>query len=308
MCEAEKVTYKSADGETVVHALVWKPDGEPKGLLQIIHGMCEHKERYADFAKFLAERGYIVFAEDHIGHGESVTSDEKLGWMGDKRDFETTLSDIRTLAVMMEKRYPSVPAYIMGHSMGSFFCRVYISRWGEELKGAIVSGTGWQGGGMLSAAKALTHFNALFCGWKHRSKFIKNLAFGGYNKKWNGSGFSWLSVDEENVRRYDEDPLCGFDFTDNGYIVLFSVMGAACSKKAAKGTPKHLPVLFVSGSEDPVGSFGKGVQKSADNFKKAGCERVAVKLYEGARHEVLNDFCKSEAYSDLAKFLEDGRI
>lgn len=302
----ENIFYMSKDGKNRIHACVWRPEGEIRGVLQIIHGMSEYAERYAPFAQFLNAAGIAVCAEDHLGHGQSAAEADALGRFDDNHDFNTVLSDIRTLHLKMKEEAEGLPYFIMGHSMGSFFCRIYISKFGNELSGSIIMGTGFMSGALLSTALALTRLNALFCGWENRSKFIKSLAFGSYNKKFKADNDknSWLSRDKENVKKYNSDSLCGFDFTDNGYYVLFSAIKEACSKKTINAAPKDFPVLFVSGKDDPVGNYGKGVIKTFDKFKAAKVKQVECKLYEGARHEILNDFCKSSAQEDILSFIE----
>ena len=301
----EHIYYLSKDGKTNIHAVKWLPDGEVCGVVQIIHGMTEYAERYAPFAEFLASNGYIVCAEDHAGHGKSVKTMEDLGWFNDERSLDTVISDIHTLTETVKAEAAGLPYFVMGHSMGSFFCRKYISLYGGELAGAIIMGTGFKGSALMNTALAATRLNAAFKGWRNRSQFIKSLAFGSYNKKFKSENNprSWLSVDTENTDKYGVDPLCNFSFTNNGYYILFSAIKSACSKKTIEAVPKELPVYFVAGSDDPVGDFGKGVIKTYEKFKKAGIKNVSITLYKIARHEILNDFCKDEVRKDLLEFI-----
>lgn len=301
----EEIFYVSNDGKTQIHACIWLPQTQPKGVVQIIHGMAEYAARYAPFARFLAQNGYIVCAEDHLGHGLSVSSPDNLGWFAEGHDYKTVLADIRTLHLKVKSDYPDLPYFLLGHSMGSFFCRNYIALYGGELDGAVVMGTGFKGKLLLNTALALTRLNALFCGWRHRSNFINSLAFGSYNKRFKkeGKGNAWLSANTENVTAYDSDPLCGFRFTDNGFYVLFSVIKGACSKKTIASVPENLPVYFVAGEEDPVGDYGKGVQKAFRLFRKVGVNSQ-ISLYKGARHEILNDDCKEQVMADLCAFFD----
>ena len=300
------IFYPSHDGKTTIHACIWRPEGEIKGVVQIIHGMCEHAQRYAPLAEFLNEKGYLVCAEDHLGHGKSVTSEKELGYFNKQRSTKIVLDDIRALHLAVKKQTEGKPYFILGHSMGSFFCRKYISLYGKEFDGAIVMGTGFNNAFTLSFGIAVAGLSSLFCGWHRRSKLITKLAFGVYNKKFKPARtpFDWLSKDEENVDRYLADPLCGFTFTNNGYHVLFSILKDVCSHKTIEATDKNLPVFFVSGSDDPVGGYGKGVLKVKKKFDEAEIKDVSVKLYEGARHEILNDFCKTEVYGDILEFIE----
>lgn len=301
----EHLYYLSKDGKTNIHAVKWLPDGEPKGVVQIIHGMCEYAERYAPFAEYLASNGYIVCAEDHAGHGKSASAPEDLGWFNEEHNLDTVIEDIRKLTEIIKSETTGLPYFVMGHSMGSFFCRKYISLYGDELSGAIIMGTGFKSSALMNIALAMTRLNAAFKGWRNRSKFIKSLAFGSYNKKFKAENnpLSWLSVDTENTIQYKANNFCNFDFTDNGYYILFSAIKSACAGKTIKAVPKSLPVYFVAGNEDPVGDYGKGVIKAYAKFKKAGVKNVDITLYDNARHEILNDFCKDKVRADLLAFI-----
>lgn len=300
----EDIYYSSNDGKSTIHAVIWRPEGKPVGIVQIIHGMCEYAARYSPFAQYLTEKGYLVCAEDHLGHGNSA--DEKdLGWFDDGHNYKTVLADIRALHVKISSENASLPYFVLGHSMGSFFCRNYIASYGSELSGAIIMGTGFKGKALMNFALFATRLNALFCGWRNKSKFIKSLAFGAYNKRFKADGDpnAWLSENRENVEKYNADRLCGFSFTDNGYYVLFSVIRAACSKAVIAAVPTELPVFFVSGAEDPVGDYGKGVAKACNKFIKAG-KQASLKLYDNARHEILNDFCREQVQADILEFIK----
>jgi len=267
--------------------------------------MCEYAARYAPFAEFLNSQGFAVCADDHLGHGLSVKSKEDLGYFNRQRDTDIIINDIRALQLAVKKQVGDKPYFIMGHSMGSFFCRKYISLYGADFDGAIIMGTGFKSKATLNAALFFVGLNALFKGWRHRSKFIKKLAFGSYNKKFKPARTpnDWLSVNRENVDKYNADELCNFSFTNNAYSGLFSIIKQACSHKTIKAVPKTLPVYFVAGADDPVGDYGKGVQKAYDKFKKAGVADVAITLYEGARHEILNDDCKQEVCDNILSFI-----
>ena len=301
----EEIFYPSKDGKNTVHACIWRPQGQPRGVIQIIHGMCEYIERYAPFAEFLTSQGFIVCGEDHLGHGKTVKDTEDLGYFCDSRDYQTVIADIRELQLHVQEETRGLPYFIMGHSMGSFFCRNCIALFGGDFDGAIIMCTGFKSGLTLNTALAVVRMNALFTGWRNRSKAIKKLAFGAYNKKFQPerTANDWLSVNTENVDRYNADPLCGFPFTNNGYKILFSVIKAACKKKTINAVPKDLPVLFVAGDCDPVGDYGKGVIKAYTKFKKAGVKDVGMKLYATCRHEILNDNCRGEVEGDILSFL-----
>lgn len=302
----EDIFYPSHDGATTVHACIWKPEGEIKGVVQIIHGMCEYAARYAPFAEFLNSKGYLVCADDHLGHGQSVKDKSCLGYFNKERDTDTVIADIRALQLAVKKQTEGKPYFVLGHSMGSFICRKYISLYGADFNAAVIMGSGFKSKATLNFALFFVSLNALFCGWKHRSKLIKKLAFGSYNKKFRPARTEndWLSKNAENVDRYEADELCGFSFTNNGYNFLFHIIKDACSHKTISAVPENLPVYFVAGADDPVGDYGKGVKKTYEKFKKAGVKDVSITLYEGGRHEILNDDCKEEVMNDILSFYE----
>ena len=301
----ESIYYPSSDGKTTIHALIWRPQGEVLGVLQIIHGMAEYAERYAPFANELTKRGFAVVAEDHLGHGQSVISPDYLGYFTEENAWQTVLEDVRALTVKAKELFPNKPYFLMGHSMGSFFCRKYITLYGEELSGAIIMGTGQMPSLILNAALFLTKSQAKKYGWRYRSKFIDNLAFGSYNKKIKNkrTPFDWLSVNPENVDKYLADDLCGVTFTLSGFEGLFGIIKQACAKQAAQAVPKNLPVYFVAGSEDPVGDYSKGVIKAYQSFVEAGVNDVELTLYNNSRHEILNDYCAPQVVSDILEFV-----
>ena len=301
----QEIFYPSSDGGTLIRACVWRPQGEPRAIFQIVHGMCEYSARYSAFAEELAARGYLVCAEDHLGHGKSVRDSGKLGYFDGTAKPDAVIADIHKLRHIITDGAPGCPYVIMGHSMGSFLTRIYLSRYGDGVSAAVIMGTGFKSPSFMNIAVFITKLNAAFCGWENRSAFIKKLAFGSYNKKF-GKGCdknAWLSADEDNVKKYNADPLCNFSFTDCGYAVLFRAIRRACGKKTINAVPRNLPLLFVAGEDDPVGDYGKGVKKAAEKYKKAGAAAEVI-LYGGARHEILNDFCKKQVTEDILAFAD----
>ena len=299
----QNIYYPSSDGKDNVHACIWAAEGECKAVLQIIHGMAEYAERYAPFGEKLSKLGITVCAEDHLGHGRTAKDKDDLGYMADAKGYAPVLSDIASLTEIMRIKYQGVPYFVLGHSMGSFFCRKYISIYGKELAGAVIMGTGFMGGALTGTAKLLTQTVATFKGWRHRSKFINNLAFGSYNKRFEGrTEYDWLSVNQENVDKYIADELCGVPFTCNAFYGLFSIIHEACKGSTIKAIPETLPLLLVSGKDDPVGNYGKGVIKFYDKLSKYG-KNVSMTLYEGYRHEILNDDCAPLVEDDIIEFI-----
>jgi alpha-beta hydrolase superfamily lysophospholipase len=299
----QEIYYPSKDGKTTIHAVIWRAE-QPKGIVQIVHGMSEYALRYQTFAKHLTDNGYIVCAEDHLGHGKSVTDDANLGYFTEGDGRETILSDIRELKNIVCEKYPDLPYFILGHSMGSYFTRLYISKY-HDVNGAVIVGTGYESGIATSFGKTLTRLIATFKGWHYKSKLLNSLSFGVYNKKIQDrrTEYDWLSRNSENVDNYISDEQCGVMFTCSGFMGLFSVVSQACKNKTIKATPKNLPIFIASGKDDPVGGYSKGVIKLYDKYIANGIENVSMTIYDDARHEILNDYCAPQVYADVVDFL-----
>lgn len=298
--------YPSKDGRTKIHAIEWIPEGEVTAVLQICHGMVEYIDRYDEFARFLNENGYYVVGHDHLGHGQSVVSNEKLGFFHESKGNACVIGDIHYLRKFTQKKYPDVPYFILGHSMGSFLLRQYIGLYGKGLAGAIVMGTGSKSDFILSVGKMVCRVSALVKGWEYRSKLVNNMAFGGFNKKFahETTGSNWLSRNPVNAQNYAKDPLCNFVFTVNAYYQMFCGIQAVNRQEKNGKVPKTLPIFFVAGKEDPVGNFGKSVEKIYKNYKSCGIQDVSIKLYEKDRHEILNEVDRRMVFEDLAKWME----
>ena len=300
--------YPSVDGKTQIHAIRWEPEGEPKAILQIIHGMVEFIDRYDDFARYLTEHGYMVVGEDHLGHGESVQSDEYHGFLG-RNGNAWVIADIHQLRLMMREEFPDVPYLMLGHSMGSFLIRQYITekdgRYADDLKGVVVMGTAWQPAPVLAAGKMIAKVLGTDKVGK-RAKLIDVMSFGSYLKKIPEARTisDWLTKDEKIVDWYRSQPWCTFHFTPNGYYHMFSGMQKAHDIRRMKNLPEGLPILFTSGAEDPVGAWGEGVRKAYMIYsEKTSCE-VSIRLYDNDRHEILNETDRDIVYADLLDFFE----
>lgn len=306
MAEKREFTYLSADGKTNIHAVEWKPEeGGARAVLQIVHGMVEFIERYEDFAEYLTEQGFAVVGNDHLGHGASIASRQEYGFFSEKKGNAAVLKDIHRLKRLTEKSYGKIPYYMLGHSMGSFLLRQYLCLRGEEVDGAVIMGTGTKPVPVLKLGRGLCRGLAAVFGWHYQSLLIDRMAFGGYNKHFEPArtAADWLTKDEAIVDRYLADERCTFRFTLNGYYNLFYSIETASRKSSLQRMPKDLPILFVSGKEDPVGDFGAGVELVEKQFRSAGMEKVTAKLYETDRHEILNETDRNAVYEDLCKWL-----
>ena len=297
--------YPSRDGVTGIHADEWIPEGEVKAVLQICHGMTEYINRYDEFACFLNGYGIYVTGHDHLGHGESVQGKDDYGYFHVKKGNQYVIGDIHKLRGITMRKYPEVPYFILGHSMGSFLVRQYLTMYGNGLAGAIIMGTGHHGTLELNLGLAICRAAALVKGWKYRSRVINNLSFGGYNRSFKNdpSGATWLSANVENCERYAADPLCSFQFTVNGYYQMFKGMKVLAKKESMERIPKKLPVLFAAGTDDPVGDFGRSVRYVYGKYRSAGMQDVKIRLYKGDRHEILNETDRQQVYSDLYRWM-----
>lgn len=310
----EEFYYDSRDGKSKLHAVRYLPEEgkEIRCVLQIVHGMAEYVERYEEFAAFLTDRGFVVTGEDHLGHGKSV-QDGKYGYFCSQDAATVLVRDVHRLKKITQERYPKVPYIILGHSMGSFITRNYLCRYGSGIDGAVIMGTGMQPKPLLLLSKAVVAVQKLFCGEEKKDAFLDKLAFGSYNKRIPSpkTAFDWLSKDEQRVRQYIKEPLCGFLFTVNGFQTLFELIYRLYDRNYLQQIPKKLPVLFVSGDADPVGDYGKGVKRAYDSLKQAGMERLECKWYPQDRHELLNETDREavmqDVYSWIAAILPEER-
>jgi alpha-beta hydrolase superfamily lysophospholipase len=304
----KEFTFPSSDGKTTVHAVRWMPDsGEFGAILQITHGMVEYIERYTGFAEFLTGHGYLVVGHDHIGHGQSVTSEEEWGYFGRPDPSGLLVADMHTLRTTIQKEYPQKPYFMLGHSMGSYLLRTYLGIHSEGVRGAVIMGTGFVPRNTTNLGKFVCSFLSVFHGWHYRSKFVADASFGKPYKKYDLTGKetsnSWLTKDEAIVTKYYADPKCTFIFTLNGYMGLYEAVSCACDQENVNRYPKELPVFIVSGADDPVGDLGTGVKKVYDMFQTAGMEDVTYQLYDTDRHEILNELDRERVYNDVLAWM-----
>ena len=300
--------YPSADGIHRIHAVRWEPDGAVKAVLLLAHGMAEYIDRYEILADALTKEGILVTGNDHLGHGQSIKDLSERGYFAEKDGNGCLLSDMEELRKITVERFPSVPVFLFGHSMGSFLARQYMAVSGDRLSGAILAGTGHQSGVLMAVARALCRGIALAKGWKHRSAFVNGLAFGKYNERFGEKGgFEWLTANPEIIRKYNGDPLCGFVFTLNGFYNMFTSIGRLSKESYLRNMPAELPVLLVSGTMDPVGDYGKGPAFVKAQLKRLGMKDVTLLMYPGARHELINESVRETLFSDLSDWIR-GRL
>lgn len=317
MAKITEYNFNSKDDRhTKIHGVRWEPDdGNVTAVLQIVHGMQEHIERYSEFATFLAGKGFAVFGHDHIGHGESVTDDSDRGKMHCDRPDDVMVMDMFTNYGIAKEQYPDKPFFILGHSMGSYLLRKFLvvkAKNLSALNGAIIMGTGTEPSIAIIAGQAICRLLCAVKGRDSSSDVLKNLTFGNkYYKQFDVTGAhpenSWLSKNVENVKEYTDEKNSkdGGIFSLNGYMIL--LRSTLFDNKLAniKLMNMDIPVIFVSGDKDPVGAFGEGVRKAYEKFKTAGVKDLSIKLYEGDRHEILNELDRETVYDDLYKWMKE---
>lgn len=296
----EDFEYDSRDNRTKLHGVRWIPDESPKCIVQIVHGMAEHVERYEDFAKYLCEKGILVTAEDHLGHGKSAV-EGKPGYFCKQDPATVVVRDVHRLKKMTQELYPGIPYYILGHSMGSFILRNYLCKYGKGIDGAIIMGTGMQPKIMVLGLKILSGLSCFFGKASKPCPFVNQIAFGAYLKRipQHRTDYDWLTKVDSVVDKYIEDPMCGYIFPGNGFKTLGELIWRLHKDSYISKMPVTLRVLITSGAEDPVGDYGAGPKRVYDEFIAQGMQRVDFKLYDGDRHEILNETDHETVYADL---------
>ncbi|PNK61659.1 alpha/beta hydrolase [Psychrobacter sp. FDAARGOS_221] len=299
-------TLLSSDKIHTLNHTLFEPKQPAKATLLILHGMTEHSGRYAKFAQFLAEHGIAVLTYDHLGHGRSIRNADELGYFAKKHPMQTLLKDVIIMADILKQQYPDVPHFILGHSMGSFIARTVLQVHSSEFDGAILMGSSDYNPLVklgIPLAKTLNRLqpkrpNATFTAVVNKlfNSRLKNNRI--------KSDRAWLCANPEAIKEYENDPLCGFDFTNNGYLTLFQLMQAGLDKGWADTIDPSFPMLFISGEDDPVGDMGKGIRKLTIRMQKQGFKQVEQLLYPLMRHEPLHEKDNQLVYQDLLNWLQ----
>ena len=312
----ETLTYPSADGRSTVRALVWAPassgSAAPRGVVQLVHGMSEHAERYASFAETLCAAGYLVCANDHVGHGRTAAATCDLGHIPLAGGVDILLADVHALRSRVIGRLRAqgvsarIPYIFFGHSLGSFIVRVYLTQHAEGVSAAVVCGTGQQPPALARAGNAFCRVLARLRGEHFRSRLIHELVVGAYGRAIKGARtpYDWLSTDPAVVEAYRRDPLCGQMFTVGGYAAVTELAATSQQRSLARRIPRGLPLLFIAGSNDPVGDCGRGVRAAAKQYRDLGMVHVDEMIYQGMRHEVLNEPGRAQVYRDVLAWFD----
>jgi alpha-beta hydrolase superfamily lysophospholipase len=303
--KTKEFKFQSDDGAEI-HVYKWSPDDESvKAIIQVSHGMAEHAARYERFAQAMTKHGFIVYANDHRGHGKTAGSLGKVGFFAKNDGWNLVIRDMFKLTLIAKNEYIGVPVILFGHSMGSFMSREYITRHGPQINSVILSGTGGNPGSLGRIGANLAAIISLIFGKRSKSKLLNNLSFGKFNKDFepNRTEFDWLSRDISEVDKYVNDPFCGSVFSAGFFSDFLSGLSELFDESKLNEIPKLLPVLLISGDKDPVGNNGKGVQETYELYKNVGIVDVTMKLYKDARHELLNETNREEVCDYIAEWI-----
>ena len=303
----EDFTFPSSTGCNTIRALKCIPDGEPKAVVQIAHGIAEHIDRYRDFMRFLAENGYVAVGDDHLGHGKTIRDPSEQGFFAEKDGWDHVVADMDRLHDIMKEQYPDLPYAFFGHSMGSFLTRTYLIKHPDKYDAAVISGTGHQPRLMVLGGYAAACLFVKLQGAHTVGTTLNDIAFGSYNKGFENPRtiYDWLSRDPAVADAYAADPLCGFIATNGLFRDMMGGIKFITDEKNIAMMNEEKPIYFMSGDADPVGENGQGVTRAYDAFCKAGLHDVTMRLYPGGRHEMLNEINKADVYQDILNWLNE---
>ncbi len=303
--ETKRFTYQSDDG-IEIHAAAFLPEDEPTAIVQIAHGMAEHKERYIPVAEAFTAAGFAVYINDHRGHGATAGSVEALGFFAERDGWQRAVDDMRKLTLIAKKEFPNLRCVLLGHSMGSFLARHFAMLYGNEIDGLILSGTAAGQGFLGLVGRALARLQMALKGARKPSRLLHSLAFDANNASFKPARtkVDWLSRDPETVDAYVKDPYCGTVFSSGFYLDLLKGIGIVNSKRYIRKIRKDLPILIYSGEKDPIGGMGKGVLRVAGDLIASGVKDVSVKLYKEGRHESHNEINRNEVLSDVISWIQ----
>lgn len=297
---------QSVDGKDI-YVKKWVPQTQAQGIVQIAHGMAEHVERYNDFANFLTQNGFIVYANDHRGHGQTAETGQ-LGHFANKNGWKLVITDVRSLSERIKKDNPDLPLFLFGHSMGSLIVRANMMMFDKIADGAIISGTTLGGSPALVAiGKLISSVEGIFSKKSTPSKIMTGLTFKGYNTpfKPTKTKFDWLSSNHERNKNYRDDKYCGFVCSNRFFFDLLSIIKYINKKENINKIPLNMPIYLFAGTMDPVGQFGKDIPIIYNKYKNLGVKNIDIKMYKDGRHEMLNETNRQEVYSDIISWISN---
>ena len=307
MPEFREFFYESSTGKNKIRARMCIPDGSPKGVVQIAHGIAEHIDRYEDFMRFLAENAYVAVGNDHLGHGKSIARLDEQGIFAENNGWSFVVEDMKKLREQVREQFPNIPYIFFGHSMGSFLTRTFLILHPDLYDAAILSGTGHQSAALINGGYLAAELMTKLKGPRASGQALNDMAFGSYCKRIENprTPFDWLSRDNETVDRYIADPLCGFVCKTSLYRDMMGGLKFLTNHKNIGKMNKKPPIYFMSGAEDPVGDYGAGVEKAYKAFCNAGLTDVMIRLYPGGRHEMLNEINRDTVKQDILNWLNE---
>ena len=307
MPEFREFYYESSTGRNKIRARMCTPDGTPRAIVQIAHGIAEHIDRYEAFMRFLAENGFVAVGNDHLGHGKSIARLEEQGIFAEKDGWNYVVEDMKKLRELAKEQFPNLPYIFFGHSMGSFLTRTFLIRYPDLYDAAILSGTGHQSAALINGGYLAAELMTKLKGPRASGQALNDMAFGSYCKRIENprTPFDWLSRDSETVDRYIADPLCGFVCKTSRYRDMMGGLKFLTNQKNINKMNKKPPVYFMSGAEDPVGDYGAGVEKAYKAFCRADLTDVMIRLYPGGRHEMLNELNRDDVMQDILNWLNE---
>lgn len=285
--------------------ITYPPDGmKPIGIIQFVHGMCEKRQRYESTMDYFNQKGFICAIADMKGHGENILTVDDLGYFGDE-GYKGLIEDVYEFTMYLKREYPKLPLVLIGHSMGSLVSRAFLKKHSRDIDALVLSGSP-SDNAMAGLGKRLIRLMAAFRGWHYRSPMIENMVNGPFEKPFEKEGIvnAWICSDRHVVEDYNKDPLCGVPFTLNGYYALMNLVQSVYSKMGWVSKNKSLPVMFVSGADDPCRRNDKAFKKAVNHLKSCGYPNTFFKLYQDMRHELFNEKNREEVFEDILKFLE----
>lgn len=307
MVKRREFRILSSDGIHRLHGVQWIPEGHVCAAMVLVHGMEEHIGRYEEFGRYLAQNGIGTIGYDQLGHGKTVKNADELGYFAPEQGSRLLLQDIRRMTFAAKKFWPDAPVYLLGHSMGSFLARRWITLFGDEISGVVLSGTGMITRFESGFACDIARLIRLLRGPKYRSRILEAMAIGQYRRQFGTHRHpgSWLSSNEASVAAYKADPLCGFPFTNNAYCDFFHILSDLAWERDFDKIPQDLPILLISGMDDPLGGFQKRVLAVYNRFTAMNMEDVDIYLYPHDRHEILQENDRDTVFRDVVRWMED---
>lgn len=304
----ETTRVRSSDQQHQLYVKYWLPNAKPVAVIQLIHGMQEHIDRYHDFAIFLANQGFLVVGHDHLGHGKTAETKDELGFFAEKNGAVFVVKDVLQVREETLRRAPDLPYFMLGHSMGSLILRNYLSQYPEkELTGAIIMGSAFESPLKMTAALQVTSVLSPFRNTKWASRFLDTMVFAGHNRRFSPHRTTkdWLSSDTQQVDSYLQNEYTQFLFTPQAFTDLFHLAKQASAPTSLNKISASLPLLVISGEEDPVGGYGKQIKKLAASLKKAGEQDITLSLIAQGRHEILNEKNRGYVFQVILQWVQE---